>query len=413
MASVAGVGGVRRPAREAAVIGLSYAMLASLYIVLSDTLIGELATAPEALVQVGMLKGLAFVLTTSLGLYGAWLYLAGRAQRERSGRLTALRRIDEISDALPSPLLVHAADGRILGWNAALEASTGHSASRLATMRFQDLLHPEDAAAAFGAISRVLHTGRPDSTDLRLMTADGSPLLHRWHGAPLRDADGRIESLLTVGIDLNDRQKVQEELQRALLRSRETLRQTVEALTTAIEKRGAFTAGHERRVAALALAIADELGLDGDRREGLEHAALLHDIGELAVPPDILVRPGRLSGSELAIIRTHPGHGHEILRDVDFPWPVAEIVRQHHERLDGSGYPLGLRGDDILLEARIIAVADVVEAMCSHRPYRPALGMPAALAELRDGRGRRYDAAVVDACLTVCRDGFGFPEMSA
>ncbi len=189
------------------------------------------------------------------------------------------------------------------------------------------------------------------------------------------------------------------------------LSQTVEALAAAAEVRDPYTAGHQRRVTELAVAIAGALELDETRIDGLRVAGLMHDIGKLAIPSELLSKPSRLSEAEYSLIRGHPETACSILEPVEFPWPVSEIVIQHHERLDGSGYPKGLKGDSILLEARILAVADVVEAMASHRPYRPARGIDEALAEIRDGAGTRYDAAVVEACARLFESGeFGFEE---
>jgi putative nucleotidyltransferase with HDIG domain len=164
-------------------------------------------------------------------------------------------------------------------------------------------------------------------------------------------------------------------------------------------------------VAELAVAIAGEMGLDESRIQGQSLGSLIHDIGKIYIPAEILNRPGRLSAAEFEMIKSHPQVGYDIIRGVEFPWPVAEMILQHHERLDGSGYPHGLRGDEICAEARILAVADVVEAMSSHRPYRPGLGLPEAVSEIRRGRGARYDAAAVDACLRLIEQkGFQFEE---
>jgi putative nucleotidyltransferase with HDIG domain len=165
--------------------------------------------------------------------------------------------------------------------------------------------------------------------------------------------------------------------------------------------RDPYTAGHQTRVAALAAGIARGLQLSEFDVEGIEVAASLHDVGKLAVPSEILSAPRRLSAPEYELVKQHPLVGHDLLETIEFPWPVATMVLQHHERVDGSGYPDGLAGRDTLLGARIIAVADVVEAMTSHRPYRPGLGLGAAVAEIRANRGRAYDADVVDACVGV------------
>lgn len=180
-----------------------------------------------------------------------------------------------------------------------------------------------------------------------------------------------------------------------------SLDQAVTAIAGTVEMRDPYTAGHQRRVAELACAIAHEMGLDEICIQGLRMAGIIHDIGKIHVPAEILTNPGKLTDAEFEIIKTHPKAGYEILKGIDFPWPVAEIVLQHHEKLDGSGYPNGLREPDILPQARILAVADVVEAMASHRPYRPGFGVFPALQEISRNKGRLYDAAAVDACLRL------------
>jgi len=187
-------------------------------------------------------------------------------------------------------------------------------------------------------------------------------------------------------------------------RLRRALRSTVQAIAMTVETRDPYTAGHQRRTADLACAIAVEMGLPPDRVEGIRVTATIHDIGKVSVPAEILSKPVQLTEIEIALIRTHPRAGYEILKDIEFPWPVAEMVLQHHERMDGSGYPQGLTDNDILIEARIIAVADVVEATASHRPYRPAQGIDEALAEIAGKRGILYDQTVVDACLRVFKE---------
>lgn len=184
-----------------------------------------------------------------------------------------------------------------------------------------------------------------------------------------------------------------------------SLEQSIQAIADTVEARDPYTAGHQRRVSELAVAIARELGLPEEKIHGIHLAAIIHDLGKIQVPAEILTKPGKLSDIEFMLMKTHPQAGYDILKDVDFPWPIADIVRQHHERLDGSGYPQGLKDGQILLESRIMAVADVVEAMASHRPYRPTLGIEAALQEIERGRGRAYDPAVVDACLKLFREG--------
>ena len=180
-----------------------------------------------------------------------------------------------------------------------------------------------------------------------------------------------------------------------------TMIATIHALSLALEKRDPYTAGHQKRVADLACAIGQLLELSENQIDGLRMAGLVHDFGKIHVPSEILSNPGQLSAAEFAIVRTHPLVGYDILKTIDFPWPVAQAVLQHHERLDGSGYPAGASGEEIITEARILAVADTLEAIASHRPYRPSLGLSKAFNELRDNSGSRYDPVVVDACLEL------------
>lgn len=187
---------------------------------------------------------------------------------------------------------------------------------------------------------------------------------------------------------------------------------TISALAEALGKRDPYTAGHQKRVADLGVKIADQMDLSDHQKAGVRLAGLVHDIGKIQIPSELLTKPSRLSDTEFQLIKDHPQAGYDILKDINFPWPVAAIVHQHHEKLDGSGYPHGLSGDRILLEARILTAADIVEAMSSHRPYRPALGMEAALAEIRRLRGNQLDPRVVDACLTVFHEQrYTFPQI--
>jgi HD-GYP domain-containing protein (c-di-GMP phosphodiesterase class II) len=198
-----------------------------------------------------------------------------------------------------------------------------------------------------------------------------------------------------------------------LYQSRERLRKNmgaiIQAMSTTIEKRDPYTAGHQRRVAKLCRAIATHMGFSWEAVQGLRMAAAIHDLGKINIPAGILNKPGPMSEHELAIIRMHPRTAYDILKGIQFPWPLAETIYQHHERMDGSGYPRHLMGDDILLEARILAVADVVESMASFRPYRPEMDLDAVLAELRGHRGTLYDPRVVDICIALFTErGFDF-----
>ena len=195
----------------------------------------------------------------------------------------------------------------------------------------------------------------------------------------------------------------EDQRQKEYVRLRSALEATVQAIALTVETRDPFTAGHQRRTADLAMAIGAEMGLTDDRLEGIRIAGTIHDIGKISVPVEILSKSRQLSEIEFALIRTHPRAGYEILKEIEFPWPVAEMVLQHHERLDGSGYPQGLKAEGILREASIIAVADVVETIASHRPYRPANSIEAALEEIAGNRGILYAPDIVDACLKLFR----------
>ena len=250
-------------------------------------------------------------------------------------------------------------------------------------------------------LSDCARNGLPYDEELEITTARGNRIWIRTVGEAVRDAAGAIIAVEGAFQDINDRKKAEVELNKTLKNLRKALRTIIQVLISAVEARDPYTAGHQVRTADLARSIAMEMKLSSEQVDGIRMAGAIHDIGKLSVPAEILSKPTKLTDIEYALIKEHPKRGYELLRDVESPWPLAQIVLQHHERLDGSGYPEGLKGDEIILEARIMAVADVVEAMASHRPYRPGLGLRAALEEISENRSRLYDAAVVDACLSL------------
>ncbi|MDA3814484.1 MAG: HD-GYP domain-containing protein [Candidatus Cloacimonetes bacterium] len=214
--------------------------------------------------------------------------------------------------------------------------------------------------------------------------------------------------------EIEFREKVEKELLSTNVKLNKLLNDTVTGLVSAIEYRDPYTAGHQRRVTQLAVAIAGKMKLSKDEVDCIRIAAMIHDIGKINIPVEILSKPGSINQYELELMQNHPQAGYDILKEIEFPWPVAEAVHQHHERLDGSGYPNGLKGDDIMLESRVIYVADVVEAMSSHRPYRPALGVQKALDELKINKGKLYDDHIVDACLKLFnKDNFEFEKKTS
>ena len=200
------------------------------------------------------------------------------------------------------------------------------------------------------------------------------------------------------------RRDLEQEVEERTAELQETLRGVIYALTMTIEYKDPYTAGHQQRVSDLAHAIAKEMGFSRDKIMGIRMAGVLHDIGKIAIPVEILSKPGRLSKTEFELIKNHSQVGCDILKSIKFPWPLSQIVLQHHERMDGSGYPNGLLGKEILIEAKILGVADVVEAMASHRPYRPALGIDKALEEISNNKGKLYDAEAVNACLKIFKE---------
>ncbi len=236
--------------------------------------------------------------------------------------------------------------------------------------------------------------------EVRLKRKDGSVFRSSLTAVSQKIETGE-PALLFVTQDITERKQAEEEVQHGVERLRKAMTDTVQAMSRIAEVRDPYTAGHQRRVAQLSLEIAKELGFSGERLEVIGIVALIHDIGKIHVPAEILSKPGKLTEPEFSMIKSHPQVGYDIIKGIDFPWPVAQMVLQHHERMDGSGYPAGLQRTEISPEARILAVADVVEAMYSHRPYRAALGIGEALKELERGKTTLYDADVVDACVRL------------
>jgi putative nucleotidyltransferase with HDIG domain len=252
--------------------------------------------------------------------------------------------------------------------------------------------------------SGKIDIGESRTIQLEMWRKDGTTVWTEVNFSFIRDEDRRPVAILGVTRDITERKRGEEELQRTLDSLKNAFNTIIQVMVTAVETRDPYTAGHQLRVAGLACAIATEVGLDQEIIDGIRMAGSIHDIGKLSVPAEILSKPGKLTELEFSLVKEHSRKGYEMLQDVESPWPLAEIVYQHHERMDGSGYPRNLKGDEILMEARIMAVSDVVESMASHRPYRPALGIEAALEEIEKNSGILYDNAVVDACLKLFRE---------
>jgi len=299
--------------------------------------------------------------------------------------------------------------GNILDINLRFIELFGHSLKEIKGKNINSgIIHPPDKIEEGKDIdSKTLSKGYINFETIR-KKKDGTLFPVSISGSPVI-VDGKPRGIIGMFVDITERKKNEEQLKESFKKLQKTIEDSISAISLVTEARDAYTAGHQRRVSSLAVAVAKEMGFPQDRVEGIKIAALIHDVGKINLPAEILSKPGKLSEIEFNLIKNHSQIGYDILKKIDFLWPVAEIVLQHHEKVNGSGYPGGLKGDEILLEAKIICVADVVEAMSSHRPYRPALGIEKALEEISQNRGILYDPEVVDACLKLFKEkGFKF-----
>ena len=281
--------------------------------------------------------------------------------------------------------------------------NTGYSADEIiGRIKWTSIVHPDDLGRMVE--QHRLRRESPGSAlpgyEFRLITKSGD---FRNILLTIDVLPGTKKSIASLN-DITERKQAEEELQNTLNSLRKAVSMTIQVLVSAIEVRDPYTAGHQRRTANLARAIASEMTLPPEMIEGIRMAGYIHDIGKISLPAEILSKPTKLSEIEFALIKEHSLRGYEILKDVESPWPLAEMIYQHHERIDGTGYPRNLRGNDIIMEARILAVADVVEAMASNRPYRASLGIEPALDEIEKNRGTIYDESVVDACIRLFRE---------
>ncbi|MCF8055020.1 MAG: cache domain-containing protein [Desulfocapsa sp.] len=296
-------------------------------------------------------------------------------------------------------------DGRYTYSSPKVEDLLGFQPKEMEHKTLVDIVSPQYTKSFREKFKKLLHDKKPiNGLENTCLGKSGQVVVLENNAVPIFDYQENLVGYRGVARDITKRKVALEELKKSRDDLHASLEETVTSLASTAEKRDPYTAGHQQRVDFLACAIARELRLPEEQIEGLHIAALLHDIGKISLPSEYLAKPTKLSKEETAIIKVHTEVGYEILKNIHFPWPVAEIVYQHHEHLDGSGYPRGLMDKDILLEAKIITVADVVEAMSSHRPYRPSLGITKALDEIRSGRGTRYHTPSVDACLHLILD---------
>ncbi len=278
----------------------------------------------------------------------------------------------------------------------------GYSFKELKAIPFGELLSGPDLGRWKEYTERIAMEPTDITASFRSRTKDGRPRWlevkgthSTWEGRP---------ATLTLITDITERKEADDELKQSYARLRRAMDGAVKALALMAERRDPYTAGHQQRVAQLAVGIAQELGLAPQSIETIAVAGLLHDVGKVSVPTEILSKPSKLNENEFNLLRGHSQVSYDIVKTLALPWDIDQIVLQHHERLDGSGYPQGLRAENINLGAKILGVADVVEAMVSHRPYRAALGLDKALAEISGKKGALYDAAVVEACLRLFQE---------
>ena len=311
--------------------------------------------------------------------------------------------VENINDVL----LLLDAQGNITYMSPVVEQLSKYKVIDLVGNSFTSLIYPDDVPALLDRFTGLM-SGDLKPWEFRVMDKDGRVIFVRTSSRPIYK-DGEIVGITTLMTDITEGKLSEEKLLKSYESLKKTLNDAINTMVKIVELRDPYTSGHQQKVADLATAIAREMKLEDTRIDQLRMAASIHDIGKMYVPSDILSKPGRLSEIEFNLIRTHAQSGYDIVRGMDFPGVVAEAVLQHHERLDGSGYPNHLKDDDVLLEAQILAVADVIEAMVSHRPYRPALGIDKALEEISKNKGKLYAPDVVDACLELFNKGkYGF-----
>jgi putative nucleotidyltransferase with HDIG domain len=349
----------------------------------------------------GIVNGMLVPVTASLALLvvisGVVSWFLGSFIARRSQAMAQLRIYTQLLDISPDPIYLHDIQGNCLYANEA-----AHKLDDIACGTSRDARQLKDAVMLVALdgprIKQALEKGEL-AFEAAQVRKDGSTGLVEVHSRVAQTVKDKL--VISSARDITERKKIEEELRHSSEKIEKAMEGTIQSMARTTETRDPYTAGHQNRVARLACAIAAEMGLTAQRIEGIRVSGTLHDIGKIYVPAEILSKPGKLRPNELNLLKDHAEVGYELLRNIEFPWPVAEIVYQHHERLDGSGYPRGLKGDEIRLEARIMCVADVVEAMASHRPYRPAFSIEKALLEIIQKKGLIYDSQVVDACMCL------------
>ena len=316
---------------------------------------------------------------------------------------------EKLFNVSPEGVVLCAPDGRVMRVNNAFcHIFRFSSPEEVIGKNIDSIVADEITFEEARSFTEAAARGESISVESVRRRADGTLIDVSILGIPIK-IDENLAGIYAIYRDITDKKMYERAMKENIATLSHVWRQTIELIASVSELRDPYTAGHQKRVAGLAKFMAMKMGLSPERVDAVEMASLIHDVGKIKVPAEILSKPGPLDEVERLLVETHPQAGYNLLKDIDFPWPVAEIVLQHHERLDGGGYPQGLKGKEILQEARIIAVADVVEAMASGRPYRKALGIEAALKEIKSGRGTLYDEEAVDACLALFEEGLAIP----
>jgi PAS domain S-box/uncharacterized domain HDIG len=311
-------------------------------------------------------------------------------------------RFRSLSENAPDIIYTLGIDGEFTYANPAIEGILGYQPEEIIGKYFVDITRKEDVPKFLKAFKQVRDRKQTIKEEIGiLLHKDGTERYFSISGAPNFDSEGNFIGLVGTFKNLTEIRRSEMELKRSLEKLQSAMSSTIDAISLIVESRDPYTAGHQKRVAKLAVAIAGEMGLSEEKIDLIRMGSLIHDIGKIYIPSEILTKPARLGDLEFSMIKSHPTVGYNILNKVDFIPVIVDIVYQHHERIDGSGYPLGISGDKIFLESRIVAVADTVEAMASNRPYRPARGTSVALNEIKKQRGTALDAEVVDACLKL------------
>ncbi|NTU71934.1 MAG: HD domain-containing protein [Coriobacteriia bacterium] len=399
----------RGPAAAALPIVLTYAVVAFAWILFSDAAVRLVSVDPDVMTQLASFKGTLFVLVTSALLFFQMRRSFARLEATSRRLSESEQRFRRVVDVSPVAMAMNDADGTVTLTNAAFANLIGYTADDIPTLSdwwekaYPDAVYRAQVADAWRTeVDRSGRAGEPFSPlETRIRCKDGTERFMLVGSAGL-DAEG--SERVVVFFDLTDREDSEQSLVLSNERLNQVLKSVIALIGSVVEARDPYTRGHEEGVARLGRLIAEEMGLSADEVDWIEVAGLVHDVGKLGVPSEILTKPGKITSLEYELIQSHPQLGYDILKAVDFGWPVAETVLQHHERMDGSGYPGGLVAEDISVPARVLMVADVIEAMAAHRPYRPALGVDAAVEEIRS-HPEKFDAPVIAACVRLFDEG--------